>query len=369
MILNNTEQLQIKNICIWGGSELGEFVIKQIKVYFPNWKINFVIDSNPILEGKIIQGFTIFNPNKILLSKNNEIDLLIICSSQYVEITKMACSKYYFNEERILYTEICWPTGLQINPKSKWEKLVFKPFIENSDIYFKVIHELEVQEGELNKIGIEYGTDKASIIILKNGFLLSHDYLRHYDRLFQNFKYVEKTICELGCGKGASLKMWKNYFNKAKIVGVDINSNAKNFEEERIEIIIGNSTSEDTIKKLKEYYQYFFIIIDDASHAWGDMRTSFEKLWNTLEHGGYYILEDCQCGSQGAYPEHSPIVWDSQSIFDYILDRTKIMNFGRDWNPEYNTYHFEHLPPNIRKIESELDSVMIIHGACIIKKR
>lgn len=110
-------------------------------------------------------------------------------------------------------------------------------------------------------------------------------------------------------------------------------------------------------------------LIDDASHAWGDIRVSFENLWKYVERGGLYIIEDICCGSQGSFPDYPPTIWDSQPIFDYVMDRTKIMNFAPDWNPEFNRYHFEHLPNQIQKIERELDNVQFIHGAIILRKR
>lgn len=358
----------MKKVGIWGAGDLGELVAKQIHVYFKSWEIMSVVDTDLQLTGKLIGNRSVCVPD-FGMKKNNEIELLIICSNRYKEIAEQAVLEYGFPKEQILYVETIWPWGLQMNPRIKWEKLIFNFWENNSGYLTKVVKELKHQEGILNEIGIEYGTDKASIMVLDNGFRLAHDYLRHYDALFHNLKDEIHTICELGCGVGASLKMWKNYFSHSRIIGVDINPEAKKFEEDRVEIVLGNAACEDTINYLKNQYKGFTVIIDDASHAWGDMRTSFEGLWDALESGGYYVLEDVQCGSQGAFLQYPPVTWDAQSIFDYVLDRAKIMNFGRDWNPEYNTYHFEHLPEKIRKIERELDSVIIIHGTCIIKKR
>ncbi len=358
----------MRKIAIWGIADIGQLVIKQIKGYFKEWEIVSVIDNNPDAQKIEILGCPV-EPPESGLDVAKGVDLLIICSSNYYEeIGTEAVQKYNFPEERILFVKTSWPSGLQMHPAIRQENIRFMPLSENLEYIKNVIEELKASEGILNSIGIKYGTDKASIMIVENGIRLTHDYLRHYDRLFQNARNEKKTICELGCGNGASLKMWKEYFTQADIIGVDINPRAKGFEEERIEVICGNSTDEATISQLRDKGQ-FYAIIDDASHAWGDMRVSFEKLWDLLESGGIYILEDCFCGSQGAFAQYPPVVYDSQSIFDYVLSRAKILNFCKDWNPEYNHYHFNHLPDKVKQIERELDCITLIYGACIIQKR
>lgn len=363
---------EMRKICIWGAAELAEFVIKQIHIYFRNWRVEAIVDNNHNFwaggkEEKNISGIAVESPS--VLKRKQDIDLLIIASFRYREIYNSAVREYDVKPEKIVYVETSWPNKLQMNPRVLWECLRFRAYQPDNCYFETIVDEISKAEGELNEIGIEYHTDKASIMVEKDMFRLAHDYLRHYDDLLGSRKASISRLCELGCGCGASLKMWKDYLPETNIVGVDINPDAKKFEEEHIEIVIGNAAQKDTIDFLKERYQSFSVIIDDASHAWGDMRISFEHLWDAIIGGGVYVIEDIQCGSMGSFPEYPPVVWDSQPILNYVLDRAKIMGFGRDWNPEYNTYHFEHLPEHIKKIERELDQVMIIHGACIIKKR
>jgi hypothetical protein len=134
-------------------------------------------------------------------------------------------------------------------------------------------------------------------------------------------------------------------------------------------VVIGNAAEKDIADQLGEVYKGFDIIIDDASHAWGDQRVTFENCWGLLSQGGYYVVEDLVCGSLGAFPNYPPKVVDSQPFINYVKDRMDILNWCPDWNPEYNRNHFEQLPDKIQRIEREIDSVMSIHGACIIRKR
>lgn len=359
----------MKKVIIWGAGELGQFVLRQIRVYFKIWDCNGIVDRNKALWGNSIYGEDeqVIESPEILRQK--QCDLLIICANKYLEIAETAEKIYGLSKNRMMWVDTLWPRQMIMHPQQKWEKLVFMPFIADAPEYKEMLDELAHSEGLLNELGIKYKTDKAQIMYEKEGFRLTHDYLRHYQWIFDNIRDDKNILCELGCGTGASLKMWKEYLKKSLIVGVDINECANSFREDRIDIVIGNAAHDETIREIKEKYKRIDIIIDDASHAWGDMRVSFEKLWDVLAPGGIYIIEDTSCGSMGAFPQYPPTCWDAQSIFDYILDRTKIMNFARDWNPEYNRYHFEHLPKHIQRIERELDEIQISHGTIIIRKR
>ncbi len=358
----------MKKIIIWGAGELGQFVLKQIQVYFKQWFCCGIVDRNKAIWDNMVYegGHMIESPN---ILKHKQCDLLIVCANKYWEIAETAEKIYGVSRNKMMWVDTIWPGQLIMNPRQKWERLVFMPFVSDSNEYKEALEEIVRGEGILNELGIKYNTDKAQIMYEKEGFRLTHDYLRHYERVLNEIQDEKNILCELGCGTGASLKMWKEYLPQSQIVGVDINADANSYKEDRIDIVIGNAAQNETINIIKEKYKSLNIIIDDASHAWGDMRISFEKLWDVLSSGGIYIIEDIFCGSMGSFPQYPPVCWDSQSILDYILDRAKIMNFARDWNPEYNRYHFEHLPDYIRKIEYELDEVHIVHGSLIIRKR
>lgn len=359
----------MKKIVIWGAGELGQFVLRQIRIYFKNWDCNGIVDRNRALLGNSVYGeekMVIESPD---ILRERSCDFLIVCANKYIEIAEAAEKTYGVSRNRMLWVDTTWPRQMIMHPGQKWERLVFMPFVADAPEYKELLVEIARGEGVLNELGIKYNTDKAQIMYEKGGFRLTHDYLRHYQRALSGIRDNENILCELGCGTGASLKMWKEYLPQSKIVGVDINECANAYKEDRIDIVIGNAAHDETINAIKERYGSLDIIIDDASHAWGDMRVSFEKLWDVLAPGGIYIIEDVSCGSMGSFPQYPPVCWDAQSIFDYILDRAKIMNFARDWNPEYNRYHFEHLPEQIQKIERELDEINISHGTVIIRKR
>lgn len=193
--------------------------------------------------------------------------------------------------------------------------------------------------------------------------------MRHYDFLFHSFRNDKFNLVEFGCLGGSSLRTWKKYFPNAEIYGVDLDENAKNLEEERINIVIGNAAAKETFNEFKNKIASAFIILDDASHAWGDQRRSLELFWDLVSPGGFYIVEDLECGALGAYPDYPPEFIDAQPFYEYMHDRSKFLRWAPHLYPEKNSYHFEDLPAQVQKIEREMDMCVFIPGAVIVRKK
>ena len=226
------------------------------------------------------------------------------------------------------------------------------------------------QNSILDTQGFIQGTDKAAIKQYGGLFGATHDYLRHYDYLFAQFRGEKFSLVEFGCYKGDSLRMWEQYFPNAEIYGVDLDEGAKVNEKGRVHVVIGDATSPETLAALKaQTGGSAFIILDDASHAWSDQRRSFELFWDMVTPGGFYVIEDLECGTLGAYPAYPPKILDSQPFSEYMHDRSKILRWAPDRQPEKNTYHFTHLPEHIQKIEREMDMCIFIPGAVVVRKK
>ena len=96
----------------------------------------------------------------------------------------------------------------------------------------------------------------------------THDsYFNTYDELFS--KYIDKdiTFVEIGVLNGGSLFMWKDYFgDKARIIGIDNNINAKYWEKYGFEIFIGNQSDVNFWESFKNNIGKVDIILDDGGH-------------------------------------------------------------------------------------------------------
>lgn len=142
----------------------------------------------------------------------------------------------------------------------------------------------------LPEIALACGTDKAG----------HHDYAQIYDKYFTPLREQPLTLLELGIGGyhfpergGQSLRMWHEYFPKAKIAGLDIHPK-KDLGLDRVEIFEGSQDDDERLYEIIEKIGVPNIIIDDASHINPLTIESFEILFPVLATGGIYVIEDIE---------------------------------------------------------------------------
>ena len=147
----------------------------------------------------------------------------------------------------------------------------------------------------LDECGIANNTDKGSEFKNELGERKAgHNYLRNYELLLGKFRNQSITLMELGVGpdwnKGASLRMWREYFSNAQIIGVDIRDSCRSEADDKIEIKIGDLGDIGFLRTLQNTEAS--VIIDDASHRWNHQILAICELYPTLRSGGIYIVED-----------------------------------------------------------------------------
>jgi hypothetical protein len=139
----------------------------------------------------------------------------------------------------------------------------------------------------------ELWTDKKSAT---PGFLC-HDYLRLYEREFSKWRDGRIQLLEIGVNKGASVKLWLEYFPNASVYGVDI----KPFKNEvgipptdRFRFFQGNQSDPSFWNVLFGQLPdpFLDIIIDDGCHFSGPIHITFNCLWSRVKPGGCYVVED-----------------------------------------------------------------------------
>ena len=97
-----------------------------------------------------------------------------------------------------------------------------------------------------------------------------------------------KRVLEIGVQHGGSLKIWRDMFPDAEIVGVDIDPQCKQYEETNIKVLIGDQHDVKFLESLGD----FDIIIDDGGHTMTQQQTSLKWLMPQLREGGIYVIED-----------------------------------------------------------------------------
>jgi len=106
-----------------------------------------------------------------------------------------------------------------------------------------------------------------------------------------------KNVLEIGIGTpeamphvkgykaGASLRMWRDYFQDATIYGVDSNQSA---------VAEASDPPRIVTKHVDDGYAYpkFDLVVDDGSHDPQDQLKYFEVLRLSMAPGSLYIIED-----------------------------------------------------------------------------
>lgn len=138
--------------------------------------------------------------------------------------------------------------------------------------------------GTLNNIGLKYDADKSSRF---------HHYLDFYQKQLPDRNFSGRLL-EIGIMDGASMKMWREYYPNAEIVGIDIFDKQHLYSSdwgvpESVRMLQVNGTVEPMARELG----MFDVIIDDGSHFMHDQQHSFEILYySQLNKGGVYVIED-----------------------------------------------------------------------------
>ncbi len=158
---------------------------------------------------------------------------------------------------------------------------------------------------ELCEIAYKYGTDKCPQI--------KHGYTPVYYEMFKDIRNSVKKVFEMGIGyyktmaevaviydrglkrfyqKGASLKMWRDFFPNARIYGADIAPETM-FRSHRINTYVCDERKKEDLEALvKKTGSDIDIFIDDGSHKWQDQAFLAKTILPMLKKDIIYIIED-----------------------------------------------------------------------------
>ncbi len=126
-----------------------------------------------------------------------------------------------------------------------------------------------------------------------------HSYFEVYDELFKPFQEKECNFFECGVQSGGDLKLFDDYFTKARILGIDKEAvyvdHAPRFNRysDRVEVICFDAHNLDE----SFFTSHNFIpdiAIDDATHYLEDQLEFVKIMYPILNKGGLLIIEDVQ---------------------------------------------------------------------------
>ena len=170
--------------------------------------------------------------------------------------------------------------------------------------------------GELTDLADKYKTDKGS---------RGHHYTEVYEYFFYPLKDKARKICEIGVASGASLKMFRRYFPKAVVYGIDI-EDTSHLNCKTVKTFIADQANRKQLKDFINTYEgNFDIILDDGGHSMEQQQVSFGYLFKYLKARGYYIIEDVHTSLTSFYGASYGAAKDEENT-----TLTMINNFIRD---------------------------------------
>lgn len=135
----------------------------------------------------------------------------------------------------------------------------------------------------LDELALKYGTDKSSAI---------HNYAVKYEKYLPFDRDQDIKILEIGVLNGNSLHMWRGWFPKARITGIDINPICADLILPDIKVLIGSQTDVLFMTDTMVSQGPFDLVVDDGSHKNSDVIKTFTMLFPGMNHGGVYVVED-----------------------------------------------------------------------------
>lgn len=194
-----------------------------------------------------------------------------------------------------------------------------------------------LMRNDLTRLAIIFGSDKWG----------NHFYTPHYEHHFKKLKGKKINMLEIGVGGnesknlgGASLKMWKSYFRKANINGIDIHDKSA-LQERRIKIFQGDQSDEGFLKKVGNEAGPFDIIIDDGSHFNDHIITSFTTLFPYLNNGGIYVVEDLETSYWESFGGSSLDLNKTGTAMNFFKSLTDGINHSKYLIGDYQATYFD----------------------------
>lgn len=191
----------------------------------------------------------------------------------------------------------------------------------------------------LKALATVYGTDKWR----------EHWYAQHYEKHFAPLRRKRLNVLEIGVGGyddpelgGNSLRMWRVYFPKSRIYGIDICDKSLH-DERRIKTFRGSQVDADFLDELLRKTGPLDIIIDDGSHLNEHVIFTFKHLFPLLSERGIYVVEDTQTSywsGGGGSSEDFNRLDTTMGFLKSLVDGLNHTEFEKkDYEPTYYDRH------------------------------
>lgn len=216
---------------------------------------------------------------------------------------------------------------------------------------------------ELNDIATQHGTDKNSS---------RHNYVAIYNHLFTPFRQEPIKLLEIGIYHGNSIRMWRDWFSNATIYCIDIKQKWINqliCSKEGTKRIVFDKVDQGDAQQLTEYAKKgpWRVIVDDGSHLSSHQKLTFDILWDQVEPGGYYIIEDTHTSYEIRFKTR--FIDCDETLIQRMIRLADEISGAPYVKNEYNNLHVRKNNDALTKYQKEVEYIQFRMGLVIIKKR
>src|SRR5579859_4963138 len=191
----------------------------------------------------------------------------------------------------------------------------------------------------------------------------AHWYVQHYQELFRKIRRKPINLLEIGIGGeenpakgGNSLRMWRAYFPKGRIFGLDIYDKTPH-DRGRIRTFRGSQADPEFLNSVVREIGKIDVIIDDGSHINEHMIFTFQHLFPHLSDGGTYVVEDTQTSYWSEYGGNETDRNDPNTAMGYFKSLVDCLNwaeFRAGYQPGY--------------LDLNIKSIAFFHNLIVLQK-
>ncbi len=207
-------------------------------------------------------------------------------------------------------------------------------------------------------------------------------YFREYNFCITHLKDKSVRVLEIGVSKGGSLGMWQQYFKNADvIVGLDIDTECRQYERDNLRIYIGDQTDRSLLERISRECGPFDLIVDDGGHTMQQQIISFETLFPLLADDGVYVIEDLHTSYWPRFKDYG-----MRTMIRFLKDRIDDVNFWAKEHPRASQFlwfrekrnglmgrlgkhiEFEHTPKPKNEWQRSIRSIYIADSIAFVFK-
>jgi hypothetical protein len=149
-------------------------------------------------------------------------------------------------------------------------------------------------------------------------------YFQVYEQVLGQYVGKEITFVEVGIFNGGSLFMWREYFGpRARIIGIDLNPVARQWENDGFEIFIGSQSDPEFWRDFYAKVGRVDVLLDDGGHTNRQQIITVHESLPHIKDGGVILVEDVHASYMPAFgnPSRYSFINFAKHLIDGVNSR------------------------------------------------